>query len=367
MTSGDCASSAARSRARRQRHERHDETRRARSEIADRLSTAVSRLGSAIVAVCSHAATCLAVARPSATQSGMPTPRKPLPVTNSPGWRASAPIDRRHPREVADFVLRVGALPAVDAREQRLAGDAEQRRQRARSIAPRARRPSVRAPADRARRRRTCASARGPPARGAATSTTATSRRGCRSFRRAARRSRIRSADARSRRAETRARRSPADAYGISPQQRASSASRSRSSALVAYAGVASTTARAVDRLAGGRFARVNGPSPAIDDDGGARCGRCVAPSARTSARTISLRPPGSDLKRAVAGLRAVVAAARPAACETRAAGCRASARPRRSAETARAPTGDRRRRRGCRPAAARRGRSSPPRRIAAS
>ena len=33
----------------------------------------------------SHSSPFAAVARPSATQSGMPTPRKPLPVMNSPG------------------------------------------------------------------------------------------------------------------------------------------------------------------------------------------------------------------------------------------------------------------------------------------
>src|SRR5437867_2971827 len=38
----------------------------------------------------SHCEIFLAVARPSAMQSGMPTPRNPLPVTNRPGCRASA-------------------------------------------------------------------------------------------------------------------------------------------------------------------------------------------------------------------------------------------------------------------------------------
>ena len=33
----------------------------------------------------SHAVTCRAVARASAMQSGIPTPRNPLPVTNRPG------------------------------------------------------------------------------------------------------------------------------------------------------------------------------------------------------------------------------------------------------------------------------------------
>ena len=78
----------------------------------------------------SHATTCLAVARPSATQSGIPTPRKPLPVTIETGVPRQRAVDRGHPREVADLVLRVAALEAIHAREHRLAADAEQRRQR---------------------------------------------------------------------------------------------------------------------------------------------------------------------------------------------------------------------------------------------
>jgi len=39
-------------------------------------------------------------------------------------------VDRRHAFDVPDLVLRVGALPAIDARQQRRATDAEQRRQR---------------------------------------------------------------------------------------------------------------------------------------------------------------------------------------------------------------------------------------------
>src|SRR5581483_813625 len=40
-------------------------------------------------------------------------------------------VDRRHAIEVPDFVLRVGARPPEDPREQRLPGDAEQGRERA--------------------------------------------------------------------------------------------------------------------------------------------------------------------------------------------------------------------------------------------
>ena len=60
-------------------------------------------------------------------QSGMPTPRKPLPVTKSPGCaraRARWPPCARDGRPRAARCR----VPAIDAREQRVAADADQRR-----------------------------------------------------------------------------------------------------------------------------------------------------------------------------------------------------------------------------------------------
>ena len=61
---------------------------------------------------------------------------------------------------------------------------------------------------------------------------------------------------------------------------------------------------------------------------------RCRRAARATSARTSSLKPPGSDLKAPSATARGALQ--RLACRETRAAGCRVCARPRRSAETAR-------------------------------
>ena len=80
--------------------------------------------------VASSAAAAAAVFRASAMQSGMPTPRKPLPVMKTPTCCSSARSMCGHAREVTDVVLRVRALPSVDAREQRFAANAEQRRER---------------------------------------------------------------------------------------------------------------------------------------------------------------------------------------------------------------------------------------------
>ena len=161
-----------------------------------------------------------------------------------PGERA---VDRRDALQMSDFVLRVAALEAEDAREQRLAARCRAAAQCARATA-------------RSVRRRYCSSASGsraPPtkvrsstrsrrARDAATSTTATRRRGCRCSRRAARRIPSRSADARRRRGGTRARRSRPTRSGISPHSAASSGSHvAQQARAVTYAGVATTTARA--------------------------------------------------------------------------------------------------------------------------
>ena len=183
------------------------------------------------------------------------------------------------------------------------------------------------------------------------------------SLRRAARRTRSRSADARSRSrrnasATVRGRR-------VAESRRTGARARRRDraiSALVTYAGVARTTARAVDAPRRSASRTANGPRVRAI----ARRRRCCEPDAgrgrsRGRARaTISLRPPGSDLNApSIAGS---------------AAGCARLGRRLRNArsrlpcvllgldearERARAPTADRRRPRGCRRAAARPGRSS--------
>ena len=162
-------------------------------------------------------------------------------------------------------------------------------------------------------------------------------------LRRAARRNRIRSGDARSRCARKARRDGAAEAYGISPHRRASSSSRSRvsrrSSRTPASPG-RRRARRALHRSPSARRTargRLTAQTPVFSLT-------CSGPIAPTSARTISLRPPGSD-RNDPAGL-GVARLGR--SIERRGARCRARARPRRAAERAPAPTADRRRRREC-------------------
>ncbi len=99
-----------------------------------------------------------------------------------------AAIDCVDPRRVADFVLGGAALPAIDARQQRLAAETDERRQRRKRSRNELFVGAAPARADRGRRRRRSGAAPCRPAPGAATSTTSTSRRESRSSPRAARR-----------------------------------------------------------------------------------------------------------------------------------------------------------------------------------
>ena len=100
-------------------HDLHQPSRRTIDSVHWRRPDAVRLHG--LHATPRHELAAAAAARPSATQSGMPTARKPLPATNSPAWCASRASSRATPREVADVVLRAGVAPAVDARQQRRA------------------------------------------------------------------------------------------------------------------------------------------------------------------------------------------------------------------------------------------------------
>ena len=321
------------------------------------------RIGRALAASRTHSATFLAVARASATQSGMPTPRKPLPVRNRP--RMARPARGRSAairRQVSDLVLRALPLPAVDAREDRFAGDSA-----AAAAAHRSRSATsssselIQRVGDRVRRRRSRASARGRPARGAPISTTATRPPEGRWTRRAARRSRIRCSGWPTAFARTPARPWPSRRTGSRRRATRGSASMSRISAAVTYAGVAHDDSARVERLrprrarSGSRRRpeRAWRPARSVEAD---RAG-----SARSSAATSSLSPPGSDRNAPSLRLRPALAAERLAA------GCRARARSARAAETAPGSRAHRRRPRECPRAAARPDRWWPPRRSAAS
>ena len=258
--------------------------------------------------------TCAAVARPSATQSGMPTPRKPLPVTKRPGCAASARSIAAMRVEVSDLVLRVGALPAVDARQQRIARDAEQRRS-----ARERQRDELRVAI--------CSSAcgsRAPPTN--VRSSTRSSGARCGHFDDSHDAARMplpstrgttkpdpfsgwRDVGARGRRA----RRSRVDAYGTSLAEPRELRVRSRStSAPVTYAGVASDDGAAartspdcgLARGTGRRARRSTRATPRVQPDG-------VRPAARADERAHHLaQAAGQRLERAVdAGVRAAVGA----------------------------------------------------------
>ena len=265
-------------------------------------------------------------------------------------------------------MLSAGALPAVHAGQQRPAADAEQRRERAQRQRHELLVRAFESASDRAPRRRTRASARDRPGRGAATSTTATTPRGCRCLRPRARRSPIRSADARRRRAGTRARWSPSTCSG----SRRTSAPAARSSSLHQprrhvgrrrqhHGSTPSvvSSGRSVERARHRTRSRAIAVDGRVEADGvGGQRGHQRPNHLAQAAREAIGRRRLSDPSRRP-GARAAAGAGPGRRRETLESGCHASARLRRTAETARAPTADRRRRRECRPAAVRQGRSS--------
>ena len=183
----------------------------AATSAGDQRSRSTSQRRALSLCRSSHSDAFLAVARASATQSGMPTPRSPLPVTNSPGVAASAPVDRLDARQMADLVLRRSRVRT--GRRASSSGSpvmpssgrsADERDRHQLVVGLRRARARVAGAADKRAHQHAIR-----PARGAATSTTATTPPGCRCLRRAARRTPIRSADGRPLIAETRARSSP--------------------------------------------------------------------------------------------------------------------------------------------------------------
>ena len=186
--------------------------------------------------------TCRAVARASAAQSGMPTPRRPLPVKNRQARRASA-------RWIAAIPARCPTCPARSRAEtDRCATAAGRREGRAAIRARRAHAMSARRPIARGRAGSRVpptnmrGAAPGPPAPDPATSTTATTRQGCRAASMRGTTNPDRSTDGRRRSAGTRAPRCR-PSQGISPTGARSPHRRCAASTL-SCAGAATMTAR---------------------------------------------------------------------------------------------------------------------------